>query len=130
MKYTYTAILTPLTDGSGFSCSVPDLPGCVSSGCDLSDSISNISDAAAEWLIVAEDENLDIKKPTPQNELNIPKDSICSIIFIDTIKQRSMDDAHAIRRNVSIPAWMDRMAKEQHINLSQLLQESLRSKLA
>lgn len=129
MKYTYTAIFTPMEDHTGYYCRVPDLPSCITTGKDLTDAIAMITDAAAEWLIVAEDEHLDIKEPSSQSELEVPDGSLCSIICVDTVKQRAMDDTHAVRKNVSIPAWMDRLAHEKRLNLSQILQESLRVKL-
>lgn len=57
------------------------------------------------------------------------EDGLYSIICVDTVKQRATDDSHAVRKNVSIPAWMDRLARDRRLNLSQVLQESLRAKL-
>ena len=45
MKYIYTALFTPIEDGSGYYAKVPDLPGCITTGNSLSDAIDQITDA-------------------------------------------------------------------------------------
>lgn len=53
MKYLYTAVFSPKESGNGYYASVPDLPGCISTGRDLNDAIDQITDAASSWLVVA-----------------------------------------------------------------------------
>ena len=55
MKYIYTALFTPIEDGSGYYAKVPDLPGCITTGNSLSDAIDQITDAMSAWLVVADD---------------------------------------------------------------------------
>ncbi len=125
MKYIYTAIFTQNEDKTKYYCRVPDLPGCVTTGNTIDESIELITDAASGWLVVAEDEGNDIPQATPQQELNLPKDAICSIIRIDTIAYRAMTDTKAVRKNVSLPAWMATLAEKYNVNCSQVLQDSL-----
>ena len=129
MKYTYTATFIPKEDGSGYLCRVPDLPGCISSGDTLEDAIDMISDAAGVWLCVAEDEELDIAAPTPQDRIEREPNEILSLIRFDTIAYRAKTDTRAVRKNVSLPAWMARLADKRGINCSQILQEGLLAKL-
>ena len=110
MKYIYTALFTPIKDGSGYYVKVPDLPGCITTGNSLSDAIDQITDAMSAWLVVAEDEGEPIAPPTPQEELSLDSDSICSLISADTIEYRAKTDTSAVRKNVSLPSWMLRLA--------------------
>lgn len=128
MKYIYTATIEPNESETKFYCRVPDLPGCITTGDSLDDAIEMITDAASGWLVVAEDEGNEIPVPTPQNQLAIPTGAICSIIRIDTIAYRAATDDRAVRKNVSLPAWMVALADKRGINCSQLLQESLLAK--
>lgn len=128
MEYIYTAIFTPTEDGSGFYARVPDLSGCISTGKDLADAIDQITDAMNGWLVVAEDEGLDIAEPTPQHKLAIPKNAFCSLVKADTIAYRALTDTRSTRKNVSLPIWMVNMAEKQRINCSQLLQNALLEK--
>ena len=129
MKYIYTAIFTPIEDGSGFYAKVPDLPGCITTGKDLSDAIVQITDAMNAWLVVAEDEDDKIAPPTPQEQLHTGSDVIFSLITADTLEYRARTDNHSVRKNVSLPCWMVRLADKRGINCSQVLQDSLRTLL-
>jgi predicted RNase H-like HicB family nuclease len=129
MFYIYTAIFTPIEDGSGYYASVPDLPGCITTGKDVADAINQITDAMSAWLVVAEDENLQIVPPTPQDKLHVDSEAIFSLITADTIEYRARTDTHSVRKNVSLPCWMVRLAEKRGINCSQVLQDSLRTLL-
>lgn len=125
MKYIYTATFTPNENGTKFYCRVPDLPGCITTGNSIEDAIEMITDAASGWLVVAEDEGNEIPSATPQNKLNIPENATCSIIRIDTFAYRAATDTRAVRKNVSLPAWMATLADKRGVNCSQVLQEGL-----
>ncbi len=125
MKYIYTATFVPNEDGTKFYCRVPDLPGCITTGSSLDDAIEMITDAASGWLVVAEDEGNEIPAPTPQQKLDIPKNAVCSIIRIDTLAYRAATDIKAVRKNVSLPAWMATLAEKRGVNCSQVLQDGL-----
>lgn len=130
MQYLYTALFTPIEDGSGYYAKVPDLPGCITTGNSLPDAIEQITDAMNAWLVVAEDEGDEIAPPTPQDQLCAESDAICSLISADTIEYRARTDTRAVRKNVSLPYWMLQLADKRGINCSQVLQDALRSMLA
>lgn len=129
MKYIYTALFTPIEDGSGYYAKVPDLPGCITTGNSLSDAIDQITDAMSAWLVVAEDEGEPITPPSPQENLSVDAGTICSLISADTIEYRAQTDTRAVRKNVSLPSWMVRLADKRGINCSQVLQDALRTLL-
>ncbi len=125
MKYIYTATFVPNEDGTKYYCRVPDLPGCITTGSSIDDAIEMITDAASGWLVVAEDEGNEIPAPTPQHKLDIPENAACSIIRIDTFAYRATTDTRAVRKNVSLPAWMATLAEKRGVNCSQVLQDGL-----
>lgn len=129
MQYIYTALFTPIEDGSGYYAKVPDLSGCITTGKSLPDAIAQITDAMNAWLVVAEDEGDLIASPTPQSELDIEAGTICSLISADTIEYRAQTDTRAVRKNVSLPCWMVNLADKRGINCSQVLQDALRTVL-
>ncbi|MDO5299953.1 MAG: type II toxin-antitoxin system HicB family antitoxin [Clostridia bacterium] len=129
MVYLYTAVLSPIEDGSGYYARVPDLPGCMTSGRSLADALSQITDAMSGWLCVAEDEALPISPPTPQADIPHDPGDICSLIQVDTIRYRAATDTRTVRKNVSLPAWLSFLADRHGVNCSQVLQEALREKL-
>ena len=126
MKYAYTAIFTE-KDGTVYA-RVPDLKGCITTGKDLQDAIEQI-DAMAAWLCVAEDEQFEIAKATPQQQITHKKNDILSIIRADTTRYRAMAENKAIRKNVTLPAWLAEAAENANINFSQELQSALKQRL-
>ncbi len=129
MRYIYTATFTPNDDLSMYYARVPDLPGCITTGSSLQDAINQITDAASGWLVVAEDEGLDIASPTPQADIPTEEGMLLSLIQVDTIAYRAKTDTRAVRKNVSLPAWMAAMADRRGINCSQVLQDGLAARL-
>ena len=125
MKYIYTATFVPNEDGTKYYCRVPDLPGCITTGSSIDDAIEMITDAASGWLVVAEDEGNEIPAATPQHKLDIPENAACSIIRVDTLAYRAATDTRAVRKNVSLPAWMATLAEKRGVNCSQVLQDGL-----
>lgn len=130
MKYIYSAMFTPSEDGAKYFARIPDLPGCVSSGHDLHDAIDQITDAASGWLVVAEDEGISIPAATPQSQLPHEPGCVFSVVQLDTIAYRAATDTRAVRKNVSLPAWMAALADKRGINCSQVLQEGLTARLS
>ena len=127
MTYIYTAVFDIAEDGTVYA-RVPDLPGCITTGRNLSDAIKQITDAASIWLVTAEDEGLDIKDPaTSQDSIEHSENSVLSLIQIDTIAYRDHIDSRSVRKNVSMPAWMAKMADKFDINCSKVLQDALRA---
>jgi len=128
MKYIYSAVFTSSEDGNKYYARIPDLPGCITTGESLQDAIEQITDAASGWLVVAEDEGLVIPNATPQNMLERDDNTVLSMIQVDTIEYRSLTDNRAVRKNVSLPAWMANLADKHGINCSQVLQDGLKAR--
>ena len=124
MKYIYTATFTSDQSGTVYA-RIPDLPGCITTGSSIPDAIAQITDAASGWLVVAEDEGLDIPDATPQLAIEHDPDAVLSMIQVDTLAYRAQTDNRAVRKNVSLPAWMANLADKKGINCSQVLQEGL-----
>lgn len=123
MKYIYTACFE-VTDSKVYA-RVPDLSGCITTGKDLSDAIEQLTDAASIWLVDAEDDDATIPDPTPQDKFAHNGNVVFSLIQIDTIAYRAAIDTKAVRKNVSLPAWMANLADKYGYNCSQILQDAL-----
>ena len=128
MKYIYSAVFSSNEDDTKYYARVPDLPGCVTTGSSLQDAIEQITDAASGWLVVAEDESLSIPDATPQEAIEHEPGAVFSLIQVDTIAYRALTDTRAVRKNVSLPAWMADLADKRGINCSQVLQEGLNAR--
>ena len=54
---------------------------------------------------------------------------IQTLIDIDFAEYRRRMDNKMVRRNVTLPSWMDAAAEKEKINVSKVLQEALASRL-
>lgn len=123
MIYTYTAVISE-SDGTYYA-KVPDIDGCITTGKDLSEAISLITDALSLCLVGLEDENIVPNPPTHQSAIPHDPNDVLTIIQADTILYRSQTDTRAVRKNVSLPAWMASLADKRGINCSKVLQDAL-----
>lgn len=123
MLYTYTAVISE-SNGT-FYAKVPDIDGCITTANSLPEAISLITDALNLCLVVLEDENVTPAAPTPQCDIPHGASDTLTIIQADTIKYRSLTDTKAVRKNVSLPAWMATLADKRGINCSKVLQDAL-----
>lgn len=128
MRYTYTAVITPGENKCYVR--VPDIPGCVTTGLDVEDAVAQITDALSGCLVVWEDEGLPIPAATAQPDVPHESRDILTLVSVDTIAYRAQTDTRAVRKNVSIPAWMAVMAERKGINCSKVLQDALAKQLS
>lgn len=123
MIYTYTAVISE--DNGTFYAKVPDIDGCITTAKSLPEAIDLITDALNGCLVVLEDEDISPAVPTAQSDISHDSADILTIIQADTIKYRSQTDTKAVRKNVSLPAWMSNLADKRGINCSKVLQDAL-----
>ncbi|MCD7916871.1 MAG: type II toxin-antitoxin system HicB family antitoxin [Clostridiales bacterium] len=127
MKLTYPAIFEPLGDRPGYVVAVPDLPGCVTEGDSLADAILMAQDAASGWVL----DELEDGNPAPRasdlSALHTEGDRFISLLVLDMDAYAEKYGAKAVRKNLTIPAWLNTFAEKQRVNFSQLLTETLTS---
>ncbi|MCI8815561.1 MAG: type II toxin-antitoxin system HicB family antitoxin [Angelakisella sp.] len=128
MRYTFTAVITP-EEGKCYV-RVPDIPGCVTTGRDIEDAVAQITDALSGCLVVWEDQGLPVPPATIQKDIPHDAADVLTLVSVDTIAYRAKTDTRAVRKNVSIPAWMANMAERRGINCSKVLQDALAQQLS
>lgn len=122
MKYIYPALFTP--DGDGFLVDFPDLPGCYTDGSSMTDAFDNAEDALALYLWDLEKSNTPAPAPSKPAELN-PGAGTITLIKADTLPVWKLNDKKSIRKNITIPSWMDAIVQRHNGNFSQLLQNAI-----
>ena len=124
MKYVYPAIFSPIERG-GYAIWFPDLPGTNSQGEDWSTCLTNAQNALECWL----DFLLDEKEPLPPasnpNAIAHDEKEIVTLISADVERFRRLRDNRAVKKTLTLPAWVDEAAKEAGVNFSQTLQKAL-----
>lgn len=125
MKAVYPIILTP--DKNGYVVSVPNL-NINTEGKDIPDAIEMARDAIGLWGICEEDAGRAI--PVTSSELPAhAENEITTLVDIDFAAYRRANDLRTVRKNVTIPSWLNNLAESSGINFSQVLQDGLKSRL-
>ena len=130
MKYVYPAIFT--TEEENILVSVPDLPGLHTFGKNMADALYMVQDAIEMWLWDAENKGEVIPQASSQAivaKICEEPDQIVSLIAADTDEYRRQNDNRAVKKNLSIPAWLNHKAEKANAPFSQILQQALKDYL-
>lgn len=125
MKAVYPIILTPAE--RGYVVYVPDLE-INTEGENLADAIEMARDAIGLWGITREDMGHKI----PQASGTMPRpaeDELVTLVDIDFAAYRRANDMRTVRKNVTLPSWLNDLAEKNGVNFSQVLQEGLKERL-
>ena len=129
MKLIYPAVFYPFSDGSGgYVVEFPDLPGCVTEGKNLEDAFENATDAASGWVLDELEEGNVVPKSSDYDSVERREGGQVSMVLLDMDAYAEQYGEKAVRKNVTIPAWLNSYAEKQKINFSQVLQEALLAK--
>jgi predicted RNase H-like HicB family nuclease len=125
MQYVYPAILYP--DDGKVGVTVPDLPGCHTFGDDKAEALFMGKDAIEMWLSDAEDKHESI--PEASETLPCEPGETLTLILADTDEYRKINDTRAVKKTLSIPAWLNHKAEKANAPFSHILQQGLKEYL-
>lgn len=127
MKLVYPACFYPDEERNGaYTVVVPDLPGCVSGGDSLAEAIAMGTDAASGWVLDELEDGNQAPMASPISSI-IPEEDggFVSLLTLDMDAYAEKYGDKSVRKNLTIPAWLNTFAEEQHLNVSKFLTESL-----
>ena len=120
----YTVIIEPYE--GGFTATVPDVPGCATGGATVEEALEAAADALCGCLCVYQDEGIEYPPTRMPNQFaDLPKGAVATLVRADLLDYRRRTDQRAVRKNVSMPAWLAELADRRGVNCSQVLQEAL-----
>lgn len=126
MKLTYPACFYPDEEKKGaYAVVVPDLPGCVSGGDTLADAILMAEDAASGWVLDELEDGKNEPEASSMESVIPDPGGFVSLLVLDMDAYAGRYGEKAVRKNLTIPAWLNTFAENNHINFSQVLQDSL-----
>lgn len=129
MKYLFYAVLQK--EGEYYNVHFPDLHGAITFGHGIEEAVEMAHDALGGHLLVMEDDNDNIPKPTDYHTLakDIKEDEQLQLITVDTRIVRSREENKIVNKMVTLPKYMVELGKIQNINFSQTLQRALKEEL-
>jgi len=131
LKAVYPVLFTKVE--SSILVEVPDL-NITTEGKDMNDAIEMARDAIELVCVSMEDSDEEIQKPS--DSLDVEKGefsnegvTVLSYVDIDSDEYRRKIDTKVVRKNVSLPSWLNYEADKAGINVSRVLQDALMEKL-
>ncbi|MDR3050142.1 MAG: type II toxin-antitoxin system HicB family antitoxin [Oscillospiraceae bacterium] len=125
MKLTYPACFYKDEKTGVYAVEVPDLPGCATGGNTLADAILMAVDAASGWVLTELEEGHPAPPASPLEAIQPDPGGFVSLLALDMDSYAEKFGDKAVRKNLTIPAWLNTFAEANHVNFSQVLQDSL-----
>ena len=133
MKATYPVYFTMTKDC--ILIEVPDF-GILTEGSDYTNAIEMARDAIGLSAISMENHDEQIPHPSDLSDISVEHgtfsqdgETIISLVDIDFKEYRRKYDNRTVRKNVSLPSWLNYEAERAGVNVSRILQEVLKNKL-
>ncbi|MDD4112406.1 MAG: type II toxin-antitoxin system HicB family antitoxin [Herbinix sp.] len=125
MKEAYPIIIAEESDG--YYVSIPDFD-IATQGSSIADSIAMARDAIGLMGIDMEDDGKEL--PKPGTAIVSPnKDDTVTLVDVDFTDYRKLVNNRSVKKNCTIPYWLNVEAEKAGINFSKVLQEALQSAL-
>lgn len=125
MTKVYPAVIHKEDDG--FWLEFPDLPGCFTDGDSLEELMENAEESLGAFLAVKMEYHEEIPKASDISEVIGDPDGTTTYVTVDVNKYHK--DTKAVKKMLSIPAWLAKEAENRNYSLSKILQEALLEKM-
>lgn len=127
MKKAYPVILS---EGKKFIVAyIPDFE-INTQGDDIADAIEMARDAIGVIGIDMEDDGEALPEPTSVSEIRTDsKTDIITLVDVDFGEYRRKNDMRAVKKNCTIPSWLNFEAEKAGVNFSAILTAALKSEL-
>jgi predicted RNase H-like HicB family nuclease len=126
MKTVYPVIFTP--DGEWFVVDVPDL-GISTQGEGLADAIDMARDAINLTGVTLQDNGEPVPEPSSISSVAVGEGQIVTLVDCDFDEYRKFLENRSVKKNCTLPSWLNKKAEAAQINFSAVLQEALMEKL-
>ncbi len=127
MKNSYPIVLTP--DKVGYVVYIPDF-NINTEGDTLTEAIEMARDAIGLMGIDMEDDKKALPTPSEMNSVTKETENdIVTLVDVDFAEYRRQNDMRTVRRNVTLPSWLNFEAEKSGVNVSAILQRALKQEL-
>ena len=124
MLFVYPAIFH--REDNAYWVEFPDLPGCQTYGETVNETMQFAQEALTGYLLALLEEGRDLTVPSKLSEMDKVEDGFATLVACD---MSAYKDTKAIKKTLTIPAWLNQRAIDMGINFSQALQEALIKKI-
>lgn len=129
MNYIYPAIFYPEENGQ-YSAIFPDLNDLATYGDSLADTFSMAQEACGQYLFTSLRDGENLPNPTALDEIEKEDDAaIVNLICVNLDEYARAYEDKAVKKTLSIPAWLNTACENYGINFSKVLKDALIAKL-
>lgn len=123
-KLVYPAIFSENKDNT-YTVKFPDLLGCITYGTDQADALLMAQDAACGWILGELEDGKNIPSPSDPKKIKLETNEYISLMVLDIDSYAAINGSKTVKKNTTIPAWLNTFGEKHHVNYSQLLTEAL-----
>ena len=76
-----------------------------------------------------QDEKRALPAPSTMKSIQAPSDALVTLVDVDFDEYRRKHETRTVRKNVSLPSWLNEAAEQANINFSAVLQGALKAEL-
>lgn len=126
--YIYPAVFDPCEEG-GYCVTFPDLPGIVTEGDSIEESLAMAKEALELHLYGMEEDSDPIPEASNPGQLKAPEGGFISLVDAYMPLFREKQANKAVKVTVTIPGWLKGEADKNGINYSHVLQTGIKERL-
>lgn len=129
MNYIYPAVFYQEEDGR-YSVIFPDLNDLATFGDNLGDAFAMAQEACGQYLFTSLRDGEALPAPTPIDAVTKDGDAaLVNLICVNLDEYARAYDDKAVKKTLSIPAWLNTACENYGINYSKVLRDALIAKL-
>lgn len=125
-KHFYPVIFHKEETGS-YSVFVPDLPGCNTEGETLDEAYEMVADAIGLYLEGIKEEEYPVRSDPKM--ITVEENEFVALVEFNKLEYDKKYNTKAVKKTLTIPAWLNEYAEKENVNFSGVLQDALKSKL-
>ena len=114
-------------ENGSFWVEFPDLDGCQTCGNNLQETMSFAQEALGLYVVSLLEDGK--QPPAPSDIKTITPDGNAFVTLVSTNPDAYRRNTKAVKKTLTIPAWLNDEAEKNHINFSSLLQDALKHAL-
>lgn len=126
-SYEFVAIFEYEKDGINIR--FPDLEEAISCASTTKEAIKNAKEVLELVLYNREEENIEIPESTPLEKIQCNQNEKTINVSVWMPLVRNEMEEQAVKKTLTIPQWLNKLAEAQNVNFSQVLQSALKEYL-
>ncbi len=126
-SYEFVAIFNYEDDGINIR--FPDLEEAISCATTTDEAIKNAKEVLELVLYNREEENIEIPKSTPLENIICSENERTVTVSVWMPLVRNEMEEQAVKKTLTIPQWLNKLAEAQNVNFSKVLQSALKEYL-